>query len=320
MGDNLTSTSSEAELLAEYWNNTFLNELRSNLLFEQFGLKSVNPGGSGTLVHWIALADMSAGAAISEGIDPDAYALSAGDQTATLAQYGGTIMMSDFLQDTWLPSSMENIMGRLARHAALTIDRTIRNINFTAGGTAQIGGTAVARNSIATDGSFDADIAEIREAVNSLEKLNSQTFPDGYYVGVVHPDVKYDLQGDTANWRDVVKNVESAFDMVRNGNGKVPGRGGFVGELFGVKYLMTTEALKMTASGSASTDVYQTYIFGPEHYGVSQLRDVQVVIKNPHPASDINLYGTAAWKTTFATKELNSSRMVRLETGASLGT
>jgi hypothetical protein len=89
--------------------------------------------------------------------------------------------------------------------------------------------------------------------------------------------------------------------------------------MFGVKFLMSQQALKLDASGSASTDIYQSYIFGPEHYGVSQLQDVQTIVKNPHPASDLNLYGSVGWKCAFAAKELDAKRMVRLESGAALG-
>ena len=239
----LTTTSTEAELISEYWNNVFLNELRANLLFEPFGLKSVNPGGAGTLVHWLSLGDMSTAGALTEGTDPDEFTLSAGDQTATIKQYGASVLLSDLLMDTWLAGSMENLMERVARNAAMTIDTVIRDTNFTACGTVQYAGTAVARNSIATDGSFDADIAEMREAVNRLEAAKVPTFSDGYYVGVIHQDVKYDLQGDTANWQEILKHNESTIGTVLRGTGMEPGRGGFVGTMFGIKFLLSQQAL-----------------------------------------------------------------------------
>jgi len=315
----VSTTSTEAELIAEYWNNVFLNELRENLVFYDYGMKSVHPKGSGTVVHWLSLADLTAATALSEGTDPTEYTLSAGDQTAAIQQYGASVLISDLLQDTWVSGSYEQLLERLARNAALTLDTVVRDTCFTAGGSAQYGGTAVARNSIATDGSFDADIREIREAVNSLESNKVPTFDDGFYVGIIHQDVKYDLQGDTANWQEILKHTETGLEDVRRGVGTAPGRGGIVGTMFGVKFIMSQLALKLDASGSASTDVYQSYIFGPEHYGVSQLQDVQTIIKNPHPASDLNLYGSVGWKAAFACKELDSKRMVRLETGASLG-
>ena len=108
--------------------------------------------------------------------------------------------------------------------------------------------------------------------------------------------------------------------MRSNFVGMRPGAGGVVGSMFGVKFILSQQALAMDASGSASTDVYQSYIFGPEHFGVSELYDVKVIVKNPSPVSTLDLYGTVGWKAAFACKQLSSSRMTRLETGATLGT
>lgn len=316
----LTQTATEAELMAEYWNDVFLSELRDHLQFAQFGMKSTHPTGAGTLAHWLSLADMTAAAALSEGYDPTSYGLSAGDQTATVSQYGASVRISDLLKKTMVPGSYEQIVERLARNAQKTIDQTIYAGVFSGGGTVQYAGTAVARNSIATSG-FDMNMAEIRQATNTLAKAGAQTYMDGYYVGVISPDVQYDLQGDTAQWQEVLKNTETGFGILNdNYTGARPGFNGVIGALFGVKFIQSQiDGLILDASGSASTDVYQSYIFGPEHFGVSELDGVQVIMKDPHPSSDLELYGTAGWKAAFAYKELNASRMVRIESGASLG-
>lgn len=321
IGLTTTDTSTEAELLDEYYNSVFLNELRANLVFHGWGLENTHPRNQGNLVHWLSIADFSAAGTLSEGTDPTETSLSAGDQTAQLEQFGQTVKLSDLVQGTWLPGSMSEVMERLARVAALEVDTYIRDNCFTSGGSAQYGGTAVSRNSIASDGSFDADIQEIREAVNSLETNKAQPWPDRLYRGIIHPDVKYDLQSDTANWQEILKHTEGGMRDVRGfGNAASDGRGnGVVGTLFGTEFIMTPQALKLDASGSASTDIYQSYIFGPEHYGVSNFQDTQTIIKNPSPSSSLDLYGTVGFKMAFAAKELDSKRMTRLETGASLG-
>ena len=320
IGLTASSISTEGELIEEYYNKVFLNELRSNLVFAGWGLMGRQPRNNGELVHWLSLQDFSAAGNLTEGTDPTENTLSAGDQTAVLAQYGQTVQLSDILQGTWVPQSLVEVMERLARAASLEVDTVIRNSCFTAGGSAQYAGSAVARNSIATDGSFDVDMAEIRNATHSLESLNAQPFADGYYRGVIHPDVKYDLQADTAHWQEVLKHTESGLRDLRGGNAASNGKGnGVVGELNGVEFIQSKQALKMVASGSASTDVYQSYVFGAEHYGVSQFQDVQTVIKNPSPSSSLDLYGTFGYKMGFATKELDSSRMTRIESGAAKG-
>lgn len=307
-----STTSTEGELLKEYWNEVFLTELRSNLVLKELALMGQHPKGEGSMVHWLSLGDMTAAAALTEATDPTEYTLSAGDLTATLKQYGASVLLSDLLQDTWIGGSMEKVMERLGRNAALTMDTVIRNACFTAGGLVQYCGTAVARNSIATDGSFDLDVAEIREAKASLERANVQPHPmTGTFVAVTHSDCVYDLQGDS-NWTDVAKYAEMGKD---GSNRLVTGE---AGTLYGVKFMQSNQALKMDASGSASTDVYQTYLVGNEHFGISSLYDVQTIVKNPHPASDLDLYGSVGWKASFVAKELQNSAMIRIESGASL--
>ena len=187
------------------------------------------------------------------------------------------------------------------------IDTVVRDSIFSAGGVAAYGGSAVARNSIATDGSFDMDVTEIREAKGTLEEWNVPPKEDGFYVAVINPYATYDLQGDTSYWRDIVKYTDSVSRIFK----------GEVGELFGVRFVQTTQALTMDASGSASTDVIQSYLLGDEYFGVSELEDVDIVIKDPAPASSVNGYSTVGAYASFAAKELKASSMIRLETGSS---
>ena len=88
MGLTASSISTEGELIEEYYNKVFINELRSNLVFAGWGLMGRHPRNQGELVHWLSLADFSAAGALTENTDPTENTLSAGDQTAVLAQYG----------------------------------------------------------------------------------------------------------------------------------------------------------------------------------------------------------------------------------------
>ena len=325
----VSTTSTEPELISEYWNNVFLNELRENLVFYDYGLKSMPPSGTGVMTHWLSLADTTGASVtgVTEGTDPTETTLSAGDQTATLAQYGEAVLISDILQETWVAGSYQQLMERLARSAALTIDTVIRNICFTAGGSAQFAGTASAIAGIDTTTTFAMNVAEIREAVNSLESNACPTYPDGFYVGIIHPDVKYDLQGDTAQWQEILQHTDRGYAMMQDkASGMRPGPGGKeVGTMFGVKFIMSQLALMSANAGSAtgteadSADLYQSYIFGPEQFGVSMLQGVQTIVKNPHPASDLDLYGTVGYKVAFAARELESKRMTNVWSGSSLG-
>jgi len=305
----LTSTGTEAELLPEHWNKIFIDEYRHDNVFYDLGMKQRHPEKTGVTAHWLAMADLTAdGSALTEGTDPTEITLSAGDQTATLATYGGSVLVTDLLKETGVEGTIENIIERLAFHAKRKMSRVIRDGILSASTSSLLGGTAVARNSIATDGSFDFSVTDVRKAKNFFSKANVDGHTADEYIAVAHPDVVYDIQGDS-NWTNAqiyTPQVEKVYK-------------GEVGKLYGVRFVENSEALLLDASGSASTDVYQTYFFGHQGFGISELHDAKVIIKDPHPASDLDLYGSYGWKAKFAAKQLSASALLRYETGGSLG-
>lgn len=303
----LTTSNAAQVLKDDIYHSKFLDELRANLVLAELGLVGFAPKGQGTVCSWLSLADMTAAGVLTEGKDPTSFGLTATRQSATLSQKGASVEISDLMQDASINGYMEAIMERLGRNAALTIDTIIRDANLTAGGTAQYAGTAVARNSVAQDSSFYLDVAEVREATRYLEGNNVPTFADGFYVGVVHPYAKYDLQGDS-NWTNLHMYVDKGISTLYKGE---------VGELYGVRFKQSTQCFN-SAMGSASATLYQTYIMGKDHFGISKLYDPKTIIKNPHPASDLDLYSTVGWKAAFATKELDSKKLVRIEGAATL--
>lgn len=112
-----------------------------------------------------------------------------------MAQYKQWYRLSDLWQRTNLPATKDALIQRMAYRGALTVDTIIRDTVFSAGGTAQIGGTAVARTSMKRNGSFSMDVAELREAKRTLNNNNVPVFGNGLYVGIINPISEYDLQG-----------------------------------------------------------------------------------------------------------------------------
>lgn len=301
----LTQTGTEAEVMKEYWKEEILSELRSNLVFYNLGMISNHPKNTGTRVHWLSVADLSASSALSEGYDPTSYALSAGDITADVTQYGASIKVSDLLEGTAISTYMATLKDRVARNAQLTVDQVgIRDAILTGGGVVQYAGTAVARNSVADNSTFDMDLGEVKAAARELKRNNVMPMAGNNFVAVIHPDATYDVMADS-EWITAAQNNDPGFQ-----NLAVPGK---IGSLYGVDFVESSECLAMTNSGSANTDVYQTYVFGKEAFGVSEFMMNDIIIKSPHPSSDLELYSTIGWKSAFAAAELKPSAMVRIE-------
>ena len=55
-------------------------------------------------------------------------------------------------------------------------------------------------------------------------------------------------------------------------------------------------------------------MLGEDYFGVVKPGDVEVIIKDPFPGSPLNSYAAYGYKIWMAAKELESKRMVRIET------
>lgn len=309
-----TSYNLSASLMKQYWHNYFLDSLRSNLVFHDLGQVGTVPGGSGITVHWLSMADLSVNTtAADETGDPTDYQITGSDQTATLTAYNNAVRFSRAAAKVWIDGSMEGVMDKIARLAKHQVDRKIRDSIMTAGGLVQYAGSvAVARTGLCNGVSDDyADMAEFRQAKATLQGVDVAPHSNGFYVAVVHPDAAYDLQSDTT-WTDVAKYGESS--RLLNGE---------IGNCYGIKFVQTTECLKMTNSGSiagaVSSDVYQSYVMGNQYFGVSELENVDIVVKDPAPASSVNGYSTIGYYMMFTQKQLQASAMIRLESAGTFG-
>jgi N4-gp56 family major capsid protein len=299
-----------ATLMKQYWIEQFLTEFRSNLVFRDLGLRGKVPQANGQVVHWLSLADLSVNTtAATENTDPTSYSLSGGDKQATLTPYNDSVQMSRQLAQTWISGSMDDVLNRLARLAAAKIDRVIRDSVLTAGGVAKYAGSAVARNSIPQDNYFIFNVTQARKARNFLEQQNITPHTDGFYVCVSHPDSLFDIEGD-ANWRDVLKYDQRTFENIIKGE---------VGEINKIRFIKTSEAFNSAmGSGSTAATVYQNYVMGAEAYGVSDLQDVDIIVKDPAPASAVNGYSTVGYYVAFATRALQTSALIRVEAVSSV--
>ncbi len=311
MADAITTTSTNPEVLKEFWHKLFLHVAEQNLVFKQLGLRGIVSKGEGSLVHWMGYVNYSAQTGdLTEGTTPDAITGSTLDTTATIAQKGAWVRLSDLFADTKVQGAMDEIVKRLAYNAGFSIDTVIRNACLTGGGSAQYASGVAARNSIAT--TDVCQIVDFRKAKRTLDEAATPKWPGEKYIATVHPYVSYDLMGDS-NWLDLVKYTTANISQ---------GLKGSLGTLYGVEYLQTERCLAMVNSGSAGTEVVQTYILGQGNFGVSELQALEIITKPSNSggvANPLNLYGSAGWKTGFVSKELDSNFAIRLEGATTSG-
>lgn len=257
--------------------------------------------------------------ALSEGVTPTGSALSVTDITATVAQYGDYVTVSDVVsyesEDAVLMESAE-ILGD---QAGDTLDQLCRDIinagtSVSYGGTGHTLRTQVAATELITTALIRAAVRTLKN--NKARRITRQINPStGYnttpvpasYIGIVHPNITYTLKGLTE------------FTPVEKYSSQMGVVDGEVGKLDEVRFIETTNAKVFTAGGAGSIDVYSTLILGANAYGITRvsgeaLKNIVKPLGSAGSADPLDQRATSGWKATFVAKILNDDFMTRIET------
>lgn len=301
----LTTTGTLSSVVKAYYDKRFLMRAEANFVFKQLGRIGTVPAGEGKTVVWNRYTNPTAKiTALTEGTDPTPSGLSATLVSATISQYGNYEQITDILSLTSIDNSIASAVDLLAYEAALSIDTVIRNVVDDGTNVNYASGVANRTSISSTD---VTTVADVRKIVRELKGNNSKPMmSSSSFMAVIHPDVEYDLQGDS-NWQNAAIYTESGIGRIYNGE---------VGKLYGVRFLNSTQAPVLTNSGSAGTEVYQSMFFGEEAFGVSELQNLTTYVDSPSPRSALRLYSDVGWKAGFTCKILNDAFMYRLEGAA----
>lgn len=303
----LTNTTTLSPVMQIYYDKKMLMRAEKELVYKQLGRVGTIPQGEGKTIYWTRYTNMPAqSTSLTEGTDPTARGISAVTVSAVLAQYGDLTQVTDVLSLTAFDNVIASAVELLGYQAGLTVDTIVRDKVAATTNVLYASGVA-ARTAIAATNTLT--VADIRKAVRTLRGANAKpnSKAGGKFVAVIHPDVEYDLQGDS-NWVNAAQYTEKGVERIFQGE---------TGEMYGVKFLRSTNAPVLTNSGSASTDVYKTLIFGEEAFGVSDLQSIRTIVHNPSKNSALELYADVGWKTSFACEILNNDYMVSIESAAS---
>ena len=253
--------------------------------------------------------------ALTEGVTPAGSQLSVTDITATVAQYGDFVTVTDVV--TW--ESPDAVLTEAAEilgdQAGLTLDTLTRDVLH--------GGTNVRyANAVANRASVAAAIAlaDVDSAVLTLKeglakRMTRMVSPDtGYattpvrptYIGIIHPRTTKVLQALTG-WNSIEKYANKA-DLME----------GEVGTYGDVRFVETTQGKVFTGAGSGAIDVYSTLIFGMEAYGVTRvsgeaMKNIVKPLGSGGTEDPLDQRATSGWKATHVAKILNDNFLIRIE-------
>ena len=250
--------------------------------------------------------------ALSEGVTPSGSQLSITDVTASIAQYGDYVTLTDVvLMETFDPILTETA-EILGEQAGDSLDQLCRTV-LAAGASAQYASTATTVPTVGA--AMKLDRAEVKEAVRTLKGNNARPVTSminpstGYnttplnaaFIGIVHPDTTFDLD-DATGWIPVEKYPNKSDVM--------PGE---VGSLAGVRFIESTNGY--TTDGTLVTTVYGTLIFGQNAYAQTRisgqaLKNIVKPLGSAGTADPLDQRTTSGWKATYVAKVLNANFII----------
>ena len=303
---NTTGSSGLSDEMKTYYSDYLIDNAIPKLVHDQFGQKHPIPKNGGKTIEFRKYNPLpKLTTPISEGITPDGQSLNMTTVEATVAQYGGYITLSDVLLLTAIDNNLVQATKLLGAQAGATLDTITREV-LNGGTNAIFAGGKEAREDL--DASSLLTVDDIKKAVRKLKSQNAEQI-SGAWVGIIHPDIAYDLTNDPA-WKDV-KTYSDPSDIYE----------GEIGKIFGVRFVETTEAKIWAGAGAGGRAVYSTLILGDNAYGVTEISGggLEHIVKQLGSAGTgdpLNQRATAGWKATKVAERLVENYMVRIESAS----
>ena len=314
---NHTGATGMSAEMKTYYEKRLLDQAEPLLVHDQFGDKYPIPANNGKTIEFRKYESLpKATEPLTEGVTPNAQALTVTPMTATVKQYGGWAAITDVLQLTAIDNNITQATKVLASQAGRTLDTVTREV--LAGGT-----NVLYCPKIATDGtetavtaraSLDATcLLTVKQVFRAAAILKAANAPkiNGDYVAIIHPYVAYDLMmaaGDA--WMDVHKYTSP--ENIYNGE---------IGKLGGVRFVETTEAKIVSNKATSPINIFCTLFLGADAYGKTKVEGsgLEVIVKqkgSSGSADPLNQRSSVGWKAIKCAERLSEEYMVRVESGS----
>ena len=232
--------------------------LRSQPLYEMIAdVRSTAQSHNGSGVQFTFYPNMAqATSALTEASDVTAVALTDTKVTVSLAEYGNAVVTTAKVRGTSFLNVDADAANIIGYNMVDSIDKVVSDIAMAGTNVIYAQGSSGSRPTART-GVSDACVygaTEGRMAVAELRGDSAPGWENGNYIGIIHPDVSYDLRGDTAV-TDVIQ-----YQLYQDG---APIRAGSIGTFNGINYIENPRAPILDDAGATSTtNVYQTLIAG----------------------------------------------------------
>lgn len=246
---------------------------------------------------------------LTEGVAPDAEALSFGYEEFSAYQAGRRVEITD-LAALQSPNDLSAIASeKIALNGAQTADAFVA---YTLGQGANVLYAGDAVSTVTVDNTDVIDATLLRRVRATLKRDNVPTFADGFYRAIIEPGVVFDIQSDTevGGWIDASRYA-----------GSMPLLTNELGRFAGIRFVESSNAFIDAGAGAAGIDVYSTLVFGPEAYAFGDWGTItgHYVAPGGH-GDELAQVASIGWKGRFGCIILDEAgpRYVRVESGTGL--
>ncbi len=311
-----TQVSSVDSVVAAY-NLTADFALRARKLFDQVatvkGDRVAHQGGTVVFTLWDDLAAETD--ELTETADVDSVAMSDGQVTVTLREYGNSVRTTAKLRGTGFLGYDHDAANVIGENAAKSLDILART-ELAGGSNIRYSGGAAGRSTLIPTHVLKS--ADTKYVVAKLRGNEAPGWNNGgqAYVGFIHPDVSYDYREDAGanNWDDAA---------IRNEGGARVWNG-MIGRHNGVDWIETSTAPIVADAGSSTTltDVYQTLVVGQRCLAKGFSKTVSG--ERPHvvvgPQTDkLRRFHDVGWYWLGGYKRYREECIYRIESASSIG-
>lgn len=264
------------------------------------------PGNAVTFTLINALAPATS--PIAEETEPSPVNIGDTQKTVTLAEYGNAVKSTKKLRVTSFLNLDMMVPAEVGSNMEESVDLVARDV-LVAGTNVFYGGNATSRVTVDAADTFLA--ANVRRARAFLVGKNTPPPPGSMdYIAFIHPDVSYDLQGETG------QQAWSAPHTYGTDTSAI--YSGELGRLFGLRFVENANARNFANAGSGSTvDVYATLVVGRQALGEAVGEAQHMVVAGPF--DDLQRFVSVGWYGLLGFGIIRENSLVRYESASSIG-
>jgi N4-gp56 family major capsid protein len=287
-------------------------ELHYDLVADVMPTRQSMPGSS---VIFTKITEMAvASTALNESVDVDAVALADANVTVTLVEYGNAVITTAKLRATSFIDVDPVVANVIGFNAGRSMDTVVQGV-LQGGSNIRYAGQAVGRTTVIPTDKLTA--ANARRALAELRGANVAPTRGNLYTAFIHPDVAYDLKGETGEAGWLAPHVYSEPGNIWSSS---------MGSFNGFEWIETPRAPVFADAGSSTTltDVYATLFVGRQAlakgYSTTDGNGAQPRVMLTPVVDHLRRFQGVAWYHIVGYARFREESLRRVESSSTIGT